>query len=324
VGDDAASRLRYGMGGEGHGAGPGRAYVPWILVLAALWGASFMFIKVAVDEIEPTAMMAARLLLAGAILLAILVARTGLRAAAAEVRAAGYGAVVLGAINGAVPFTLIAWGEKHVHSGVAGIANASVPIFVALLAIRFRASERVTGLRLVGIVVGILGVAVLAGLDPEGTWWTVAGTLAVVIASLSYASALLYTQYRFPEAAPLVLATASTLAGAVLLWPLAAFQLPREVPSWEALGSVAALAVLATVIGILIYFRMLAAYGASRTSLVTYLLPPFAVFYGVVLLGEPLTLNAVLGLALILVGVALGSGVVRLPRRAPVPATPRA
>jgi drug/metabolite transporter (DMT)-like permease len=312
------------MGGEGHGAGPGRAYVPWILVLAALWGASFMFIKVAVDEIEPTAMMAARLLLAGAILLAILVARTGLRAAAAEVRAAGYGAVVLGAINGAVPFTLIAWGEKHVDSGVAGIANASVPIFVALLAIRFRASERVTGLRLVGIVVGILGVAVLAGLDPEGTWWTVAGTLAVVIASLSYASALLYTQHRFPEAAPLVLATASTLAGALLLWPLAAFQLPREVPSWEALGSVAALAVLATVIGILIYFRMLAAYGASRTSLVTYLLPPFAVFYGVVLLDEPLRLNAVLGLALILVGVALGSGVVRLPRREPVPATPRA
>ncbi|HEV3408300.1 MAG TPA: DMT family transporter [Gaiellaceae bacterium] len=312
------------MGGERHGTGPGRAYVLWILVLAALWGASFMFIKVAVDEIEPTAMMAARLLLAGAILLAILIARTGLRVAAAEVRAAGYGAFVLGAINGAVPFTLIAWGEKHVDSGIAGIANASVPIFVALLALRFRASERVTGLRLAGIVVGILGVAVLAGLDPEGTWWTVAGTLAVVVASLSYASALLYTQHRYPEAAPLVLATASTLAGAVVLWPLAAFQLPREVPSWEALGSVAALAVLATVIGILIYFRMLAAYGASRTSLVTYLLPPFAVFYGVVLLGEPLTLNAVLGLALILVGVALGSGVVRLPRREPVAATPRA
>ena len=304
--------------------GPGRGYVLWILVLAALWGASFMFIKVAVDEIEPTAMMAARLLLAGAILLAILVARTGLRVAAAEVRAAGYGAFVLGAINGAVPFTLIAWGEKHVDSGIAGIANASVPIFVAVLALRFRASERVTGVRLAGIVVGILGVAVLAGLDPDGTWWTVAGTLAVVVASLSYASALLYTQHRFPEAAPLVLATASTLAGAVVLWPLAAFQLPREVPSWEALGSVVALAVLATVIGILIYFRMLAAYGASRTSLVTYLLPPFAVFYGVVLLDEPLTLNAVLGLALILVGVALGSGVVRLPRRAPVPATPRA
>jgi drug/metabolite transporter (DMT)-like permease len=298
--------------------------VPWILLLAALWGASFMFIKVAVDEIEPTAMMAARLLGAGVILLAILAARAGLRAAAASLRSAGLGAVLLGAINGAAPFTLIAWGEKHVDSGIAGIANASVPIFVALLAIRFRVSERVTGLRLVGIVLGILGVAVLAGLHPEGTWWTVAGTLAVVAASFSYACALLYTQHRFPETAPLVVAAASTLAGGVLLFPLAAVQFPRDMPSWEALGSVAGLTVLGTVIGVLIYFRMLAAYGASRTSLVTYLLPPFAVFYGVALLGEPLTLNAVLGLALILAGVALGSGVVHLPRREPLPATPRA
>jgi drug/metabolite transporter (DMT)-like permease len=293
-------------------------------LLAALWGASFMFIKVAVDEIEPTAMMAARLLGAGVILLAILAARAGLRAAAASLRSAGLGAVLLGAINGAAPFTLIAWGEKHVDSGIAGIANASVPIFVALLAIRFRVSERVTGLRLVGIVLGILGVAVLAGLHPEGTWWTVAGTLAVVAASFSYACALLYTQHRFPETAPLVVAAASTLAGGVLLFPLAAVQFPRDMPSWEALGSVAGLTVLGTVIGVLIYFRMLAAYGASRTSLVTYLLPPFAVFYGVALLGEPLTLNAVLGLALILAGVALGSGVVHLPRREPLPATPRA
>jgi drug/metabolite transporter (DMT)-like permease len=269
-------------------------------------------------------MMAVRLLLAGAILLTILVARVGVRAAAADLRAAGYGAFLLGALNGAVPFTLIAWGEKHVDSGIAGIANASVPIFVVLLAIKFRASERVTGLRLVGIMVGILGVAVLTGLDPEGTWWTVAGTLAVVAASFSYACALLYTQHRYPDTAPLVVAAASTTAGGALLLPLGGVQVPQHVPGWEALASVAALAIFATVIGVLIYFRMLAEYGASRTSLVTYLLPPFAVFYGVVLLAEPLTLNAVLGLALILAGVALGSGVVRVPRREPLPAAPRA
>jgi drug/metabolite transporter (DMT)-like permease len=283
-----------------------------------------MFIKIAVAEIEPAPMMGTRLLLAGVILLAILIARVGLAAAADAVRAAGLGAVLLGAINGAAPFTLIAWGEKHVDSGIAGIANASVPIFVALLALRFRASERVTGLRLVGIVLGIAGVGVLTGLDPEGTWWTVAGTLAVVTASFCYACASLYTQHRFPETAPLVVAGTSTMAGGLLLVPLAAAQVPRDVPSWEALGSVAALTVLGTVVGVLIFFRMLSAYGASRTSLVTYLLPPFAVFYGVTLLGEPLRLNAVLGLVLILAGVALGSGVVRAPRREPVAATPRA
>jgi drug/metabolite transporter (DMT)-like permease len=312
------------MGGDRHGVRPARGYIAWILLLAALWGASFMFIKVAVAEIEPTAMMGVRLLGAGAILVAILVARAGPRAAAAELRSTGLGAVLLGAINGAAPFTLIAWGEKHVDSGIAGIANASVPIFVVLLAIRFRASERATGLRLVGILLGILGVAVLTGLHPEGTWWTVAGTLAVVAASFSYACASLYTQHRFSETAPLVVAAASTTAGGVLLLPLAAVEFPRHVPSWEALGSVAALTILGTVIGVLVFFRMLAAYGASRTSLVTYLLPPFAVFYGVALLGEPLALNAVLGLGLILAGVALGSGVVRVPRREPLPATPRA
>jgi drug/metabolite transporter (DMT)-like permease len=211
-----------------------------------------------------------------------------------------------------------------VDSGIAGIANASVPIFVALLVIRFRPSERVKGLRLVGIVAGILGVAVLTGLDPEATWWTVAGTLAVIVASFSYATALLYTQHRYSGTTPLVVAAASTAAGGVLLVPLGALQVPQHIPSWEALASVAALAIFATVIGILIYFRMLAAYGASRTSLVTYLLPPFAVFYGVALLAEPLTLNALLGLVLILAGVALGSGIVRLPRREPLPATPRA
>ena len=312
------------MDGDRQGVEPARGYIPWILLLAALWGASFMFIKVAVAEIEPTAMMATRLLLAGAILLAVLAIRVGLARAAAELRAAGLPAVVLGAINGAAPFTLIAWGEKHVDSGIAGIANASVPIFVTLLAIRFRASERVTGLRLAGILLGIVGVAVLTGLHPEGTWWTVAGTLAVVLASFCYACASLFTQNRFSETAPLVVAGASTTAGGLMLLPLGVLQAPGEVPSWEALGSVAALTVVGTVIGVLVFFRMLAAYGSARTSLVTYLLPPFAVFYGVTLLGEPLTLNAVLGLVLILAGVALGSGVVRLPRREPVPATPRA
>jgi drug/metabolite transporter (DMT)-like permease len=312
------------MEGERQRAGPGRGYVPWLLLLAALWGASFMFIKIAVAEVEPVPMMGVRLILAGAILAAILVARVGVRAAVADIRGAGYGAFLLGAVNGALPFTLIAWGEKHVDSGIAGIANASVPIFVALLAIRFNASERVTGLRLVGIVLGILGVAALTGLHPEGSWWTAAGTLAVVIASFSYACASLYTQHRFSDTAPLVVGAASTTAGGVLLLPFAAFQIPDEVPSWEALGSFAALTVIGTVMGVLVFFRMLAVYGASRTSLVTYLLPAFAVFYGVALLGEQLTLNAVLGLVFILGGVALGSGVVRAPRREPVPATPRA
>ena len=285
-----------------------RAYLPLLLTLSALWGASYLFIKVAVDEIEPIPMIELRLLLAGAVLLTFLVARMGRREAVAALRATGWGGVILGVINGAIPFTLIAWGEKYVDSGIAAIANASVPIFVALLAIRYLPGERVTGLRLVGVLLGLAGVGVLAGFHPEGGWWAVAGTLAVVVASLSYACSNLFTQRRFSTTAPLVTATSAVIWGAVVLLPLSLFQIPDQVPSAKALGSVAALGILGTAVASIILYRMLTTYGSSRTTLVTYLLPPFALFYGVTLLDERLTANAVLGLVLILGGVALGAG----------------
>jgi drug/metabolite transporter (DMT)-like permease len=296
-----------------------RGYVPLLLIVAGIWGASYLFIKVAVDEIEPTAMMDLRLLLAAAVLVPVLAFRFGLREATAAVRSTGIGAFILGVSNMALPFVLIAWGEKHIDSGVAAIANASVPIFVALLALRFNPGERVTGMRLVGVLLGLAGVGVLTGLDPEGGWWAVAGTLAVVVASLSYASANLYAQHRFPRSQPLVYTTASTLAAALVL-----LQLPDELPSWQALASVAALGIGGTAIALLFFYAMLNRYGASRASLVTYLLPPFALVYGVAFLDEEIRLSAALGLFLILAGVALGSGLLRLARRgAAAPATPR-
>ena len=299
-----------------------RGYLPMLLVLSAIWGASYYLIKVAVAEMEPTSMMALRLVLAGAVLVAVLLVRTGARRALEEVQATGRGAVILGAFNTAIPFTLIAWGEKHIDSGIAAIANATVPIFVAMIAIKVKPSERVTGVRLGGVVLGLVGVAVLAGLKPEGGWWGVAGTLAVVVASLSYASAQLYAQLRFPETSPLVVATAAVLAGAAILLPFGILQWPERLPSWEVLGAVAALGIGGTAIASLFLYEMITRYGSSRTALVTYLLPPFALFYGAVLLSEPLTLNALLGLGLILGGVALGSGMLRLPRRATAPVIP--
>jgi drug/metabolite transporter (DMT)-like permease len=301
-----------------------RGYVPLLLIVGGIWGASYLFIKVAVDEIEPTAMMDLRLVLAALVLVPFVMIRLGTRRTLAEFRAAGVGAVVLGVANMALPFTLIAWGEKHIDSGIAAIANATVPIFVALLALRFRRSEQVRGMRLVGVLLGLVGVGVLTGLHPEGGWWAIAGTLAVVAASLCYATANLYTQHRFPTTSPLVITAASCVAGAFVLLPFALLQLPGELPSWKALGSVAALGVGGTAVALSFCYRMLVRYGASRASLVTYLLPPFALVYGVVFLDERVTLNAALGLVLILAGVALGSGVFRLVRRGePAAATPR-
>jgi drug/metabolite transporter (DMT)-like permease len=256
------------------------------------------------------------------LLVPFLVAREGAGRAFAQLRGAWKAGLLLGLVNAAVPFTLIAWGEKHIDSGVAAIANATVPIFVVLLAIRFRPSERATGARLVGFLLGFVGVAVLAGGNPGGGWWGVAGTLAVVLASLSYSVGALYGGARTGDTAGPVLATASILASCLWLLPLAVVQMPSEVPGWKALGSVAALGIAGTALAQLILYRALRLHGSARTTLVTYLMPPTALIYGALLLDEPLTAAAIGGLALILGGVALGSGAMRLPRRTPVTQAP--
>jgi drug/metabolite transporter (DMT)-like permease len=306
-----------------------RGYVSLLAIVAAVWGSSYLFIKVAVEEVEPTAMMFLRLVLASAVLVPVLAWHVGGRAAVSDMRSLGWKAWAIGFLNAAFPFTLIAWGEKYVDSGVAAIANASVPIFVVILAFWFNPSERVRGVRLAGILVGLAGVAVLTGLHPEGGWYAIAGTLAIVVASLSYAAANHFVQHNFSQTMPVLVTTASAVMGAVILLPFAAFQMPDEMPSWKAIGSIVVLGVLGTAFALLLYYRLLNRYGAARSSLVTYLLPPVALFYGVVILDEKITLNAALGLVLILAGVALGSGAAfRRGRRGreakPAPATPQA
>jgi len=299
-----------------------RTYVPYIAALALLWGASYMFIKVAVREYEPAAMIMFRLLIASVLLLAFFLAQRGFSTAIADLRALGWQGFGVGVANGAIPFTLIAWGEKHIDSGVAAIANATVPIFVVLLALRFQPSEAVRGARLGGILLGLVGVGVLAGLHPTGGWWGVAGTMAVVVASFSYAIGGLWGQRVVSETNGFALATAAMLGATVVLIPFGLAQLPDQVPGWKATGSVIALAVLGTAVAQILLFRVLQSDGATRLSLVTYLLPATALIYGVTLLGESLTVQELGGMALILGGVALGSGALRLPRRQPEPATP--
>ena len=131
-------------------------------------------------------------------------------------------------------------------------------------------------------------MAVLAGFHPEGGWWAVAGTMAVVLASLFYAISNLFAQARQSATSPMVLVAGSSLAGLAILAPIALFQLPAEVPSAKALGSVFILGTVGTAFALLLYFRMLQGYGASKASLVTYLIPPFAVAYGVGILDESL------------------------------------
>ena len=301
-----------------------RSYPLLLFTLAAVWGASYLFIKVAVDEIEPAALMAARLLIAAALLLPFLVARTGASAAFSDLRAAWRPGLVLGVLNAAVPFTLVAWGEQYVDSGVAAIANATVPIFVTLLAIRYKPSERATGLRVVGIGVGLAGVAVLAGGQPDVGGWTVAGVLAVVVAALSFCRRRACTASSASR-------TRRARCSRPRRWPPArsscsrsgSRRCPTTCRAGKRSGRCSRSRSLGTAFAQLILFRMLRLHGASKVSLVTYLLPVMAVFYGALLLDEPITAGILGGLVLVLVGVALGSGAVRLTRRVAEPVVPR-
>ena len=293
-----------------------------LLALAALWGASYLFIKVAVDEIAPAPMMAVRTLLAAAVLLAYVVWRFGRTGAVRELRTAWRHLLVLGVLNAALPFWLIAWGEQHIDSGLAAVVQASVPIFNALIALKFLPHERLSAPRVAGLAIGIVGVAVVTGIHPEGGGLAIAGALAVVLSSLAYAAAGVYGQRAVSGTPGPVLAAGSMLVGGLILTPFALFQLPTAVPSLEATASVLALSLLGTALAQLILFRMLALHGSARLSLVTYLMPGFALVYGALLLDERIGVAVIGGLFLILAGVALASGAVRLRRREPVTVRP--
>jgi drug/metabolite transporter (DMT)-like permease len=293
-----------------------RSYALLIGSLAAIWGASYLFIKVAVRDFPPATMMELRLAVAGVLLSALLVARTGPRAAVAELRSVGWAGFAIGVVNGAIPFTLIAWGEQHIDSGVAAVANSTVPIFNALLVLWLLPVERLSRRRFAGVLIGFAGVALLTLGQPSVSWWFVAGTMAVILSSVAYAVGGIWAQHRLVSARGPTLAAAGMLGGALALLPLALFDLPTNAPSWKPVAALAALTLLGTVLAQLILYRAIRLFGSARTSLVTYLMPPAALVYGAVLLDEPITAASLGGLALIMVGVAVGSGALLFARRA--------
>jgi drug/metabolite transporter (DMT)-like permease len=285
-----------------------RSYWPLLLTLAAMWGASYLFIKLAVDDIPPAAMTEIRVLVAGLLLFGYLALRLGARQAAHELRAAWKPCLVLGIINAAVPMGLVAWGETHVDSSIAGIAQSTVPIFTFLLAARFLPHEAVGGLRIAGVALGFLGVSVLAGFEGDAGFWAIAGTLAVVLSSLSYASGGVYGQLQVHDIAGPVLAAGNMLAAAVVLLPLAIADPPTQAPDAAAVAGLTGLILIPTFAGQLLLFRILRLHGSRKLSIVTYLMPLFAVIYGAVLLDEAVTEPMLVGFALIVVGAALASG----------------
>jgi drug/metabolite transporter (DMT)-like permease len=290
-----------------------------LLALAAIWGASFMLLKIALRDLAPTTVIAFRIgsaFVTVALLLPFLAARGR---AVDELRERWRGLAFLGLINTAAPFLLLTWGQQYIDTGVAAILNASAPIWTVVLALAFVRSERVSGLRLTGILVGFVGIVLLIGFEPTGGDRAVVGSFAVVLAAALYAVGALFAARRLGDVSPLALSLGSMLWATLFTLPFGLAELPGHALTLDAAAAVLALGVGATALAYFLYFGLITGAGPSRAILVTYLVPSLAMVYGVTLLDETVTAQALGGLALVLLGVALGTGALRLRRR-PSPA----
>ena len=283
-----------------------RRYPAMLFGLALIWGASFMFIKVAVRELTPATLILGRLGLAALTLALVVPFAIGARTTLAELRANWRWLSLVALVNTAIPFWLLSWGETRIDSGLASIMQAAVPIFNAVIAFGFFREVRVTGIRLAGVAVGFVGVALLVSAQPHGK---VLGALAVVGMALCYGVGGLLAGRHLRSVSPLVVALGTTAVAATVALPAGVLQAPHHDPGWKAILSVVALGIPGTAIAYLLFFGMVSGVGAAFASLVTYVVPPIALAYGAVFLGERFGASAFGGLALILGGVALGSGV---------------
>jgi drug/metabolite transporter (DMT)-like permease len=286
----------------------------WLLMalLAALWGASYLFIKVALEDgMPPLFIVFARLAL-GAIVLVPLALRAR---ALPALRGLAGPVVVLAVVQVVLPFLLITYGERHIASSLTGILVSAAPIFTALIAVRYDDEERPHGIAIAGVVMGIAGVVLLFGVDLSGDSTALAGGLMVLLASVGYAVGSLYLKHRLRGVPAVGLAASTMVAGVLLLAPPVLFALPSHAPSLQSAGSLLALGAGGTGIAFAIYFTLIVDIGPGRASLVAYIAPGFAVLYGVWLLSEPLTAGALAGLVLILAGSWIAAEG-RLPGRA--------
>lgn len=283
-----------------------------LLILATLWGASYSFIKIGVETIPPVTLIAARTLIGGTILLAVLRWR-GVRLP--RDLATWKRFLIQACLNSVVPFTLIAWAERSVDAGLASILNGTTPVFVFLISLALAPRKRPDGRKALGVLAGMTGISLIVGLQAfAGLGDQVVPQLAIVLATVAYACAALFGR-NFGGMDPLLPAAGSMLAGAALLLPVA-FVVDRPwtlTPSRESLLALLALATVSTALAFAIYFRLIRTLGAVGTTAVSYIRVPIGVAIGILFLGESLSPTAWVGLGLVVVGVAA----MTLPEREP-------
>lgn len=275
-----------------------------LLILGAIWGASYLFIEIGIRDFSPAMVAWLRVALGAAVLLVFAASRGALSGFSGS----AWTLVALGALQVGGPFLLIAAGQQEITSSLAGILVTSTPLFTALLAIWVDQEERARGSRLAGILLGAFGVAVLLGVDLGGEGDQLLGGLAVILAALGYAVGGLMAKHRLAGHPPIGVAAWVLIASTVLLIPVAVIGFPEQAPGLGPVAAMLALGAVGTGVALAIFYNLIATVGPARAWIVTYLAPGFAVVYGAVLLDEKITVATISGLALILLGSWLAAG----------------
>lgn len=287
-------------------------FYPALILLAALWGGSFLFMRIAAPVIGPVWLIALRVLIAGLVLLPLVLHRRQLPVLLAHWRSL----LLFGGLSAAVPFTLLAYSSVYLTAGMTSILNATVPIFAAVVGIAWYREPFGWRGRL-GVALGFLGVVVLIGVPSEFGATPLLPVMAGLLACLFYVLAANLAKRRLGGVPGIVFVSGSQLGAFVILLPLMPWFVPNAIPDLVVISSVLALALLSTALAFLIYFRLIHQVGPIRTLMVTYLIPVFAIGWGGWLLNESLTLGMALGGLLTLLGVALANS-----SKAIVPANP--
>ncbi len=280
------------------------------VLLAAIWGGSFLLMKLGATEFGPFATAFVRVLLASLFLLPLLVWRGQMGALRAHFKPI----LAVGALNSGVPFVLFGFSVLHISTGLNSILNATTPLWGAVVAwVWLR--DKPTPLRLLGLAIGFAGVAALAwdkatfkaGASAPGL-----AVLACLAATLCYGIAASFTKNYLTGVPPLASATGSQIGASILLLLPAATHLPAQAPSATAWAAIVLLALFCTALAYILYFRIIARAGPARAVAVTFLIPVFGVAYGSLFLSEVITSSMVLCGAVIVLGTALSTGVLRL------------
>ncbi|MCP4418926.1 MAG: DMT family transporter [Chloroflexi bacterium] len=286
-----------------------------LILLASLWGPSFLFIKVAVAEIPPLTLALGRVGIAAVFLTLLLWAQ---RKTLPRSRTVWRHLAVMGLVQNSVPFALFGWGEQYIDSAMASILNGTVPLFTIFLAHYFVADDRLTPAKLVGACIGFGGLLLL--ITPsltDGMQVTTLGLLAVALAAFLYGVAIVYSRNNLRGLPPLVAPAGQMILATIYLLPLSLLiDRPFSLPSLSSsvVWAMVALGVLGTAVAFVVYYRLIETAPASYVSMTTYLIPVFGVILGMLVLNEQLTWHAYAGFALILLGVMIVNGVLRWKR----------